>query len=454
MLEPTTIATTKFKDQALQVLGVFVLVSVFDPIIFKILHDHFENSKEGIYRLFNILYCAVPLVVLYFIWFFTGEWDKLKKDRLSSRIVPLTILLLFSFVALFVFPLNRPFYFATIAVTLFVLGLIREYHKKAKGEMKRTVSLYGIGALVVLLLMMFLVSEKIKYETSASVYIAGFEEEQQLRDVQDDLTDSEDSLAVLMFREGDLVKAKTIRSSVGKLDYEIQYRTRETASKFLPLFRGIRVKELMAASLIIVLLLWLLSYLETFKVKATKEGGKVVFKNLYDVGTIRASAWVFVLILLSHAQTVKVEHISAKTSGFMYYMDNWYSPGAVSNVINNSIVHNTNHEGDNPTTVNHYNFYLDGIPVDSLADPEFLVRLKNQFVVRYNYQPSLISVNDEELTEKKLKKYYDSLKTQILGFRESLEDSARVHGTVLRQQSTWLYDFWKNEELDKLDPNK
>jgi hypothetical protein len=322
------IASSSSRDLAYKVLGGFVIVSIFDPIIFEIIHEHFGDSQVFVYRLFNILYGVLPLFALMAVWGFDTPNQSLYEQKLKKLISIATLAILFLSITLFYSSISFSFVFPVCGLVILVLGMVRHYQNNSEFHIKKVIKVHLSDLLLMLILLLTFGAKISKDSFKTNLYQESYDQYEILNESKKKLSDLKNEMLIAQFNKSlDLIPKG---DSITRKNIEIKYHTKCTIDAFYPLFMAIRVNEFYICSITFIMLIWVLSY--------SKFRG--VSEPFYY--SVKVAVWVYALLIFNLMQSVSVNHITAEKDGFMYYIGNWYVPNAISNVTNNTITNNDN----------------------------------------------------------------------------------------------------------------
>lgn len=378
-LEPDKISAESFKSSAIRMLGLFVVTSVFNPLIFSLIDEYVpEQSRAIVYWMFNVIYGLLPLLILILIWVFNDQFSGLygkKLKRLAYLFFP--GLALYAFI-LFSTDIGYHTHLIVYGLGFYVLSILRSYWmgKSKIGSEWKTIA-YCFGGTITILGLYTLILFGQNHDSLVG-YQDSFDSLSELSNAQSDLAEAEDEVVKTRYlfsldTVGIAEKAGVLFTQQAK----VIHFTRSASSKFKQLFKQVRSRELILAMTICMLLIVFTAFWEV-KLKNQKPfmySGRVVL-------------FTYALLIFNLLQPVSTSPVSAQRSGFMYFVGNWYLPSSINSVVNTTYSNSTEQTYNTSNTVNSniYNKYLGGNPykidtfrIDSLTTVITLPVSINQF---------------------------------------------------------------------------
>lgn len=309
--------------------SLFLVVSVFDPIIFSTISDYTPKpeTKAWIYLVFNIGYVLLPLFMLCLILYYTDQWEILKEQKLHVKFI-VTILVYAVFVIVFLLAFrndNRTIQHVMNALIIgfsficFLIILFCRYHNRSK-KFRRIVDRYILAGVIILILA-GLTSFNLYSQKKRTSYIEAFLKLQETDSNSKMYKAASKDMSYQVIKYGGSLDSlhKNYRNRVIEAEHCEKLSAIDAANTFKVLFVNIRAKKILLMALMILLSLAFLTFIQqrTNKIHRAKDALNLV-------------TWVYALSLLMLFRPIVVDHVKVKQASFMYYMGNWYAPSAVN----------------------------------------------------------------------------------------------------------------------------
>lgn len=347
----------------LKVLGSYLVLSVFDPIIFQGIEksELLKNNIDGkviLYNLFLIGYSMFPLVILVWYWSIYS-YKSLRETHFINKIAKNSFLfILLITIIIFALPSSNFVYFVTVLFILMsIFGIIRlsnwnrpSFNHETNQENKLGLTIIIIiGAInIILNIGSFLnmqFDRNIGYQKKfldfdhreiflKNTLIEFYGKDSLVVGINDSITQIQEKTV-----ENDNSSSEKVKKLNGEL-IDVSLKRNEVLEQIIKINR---TKQILASSFILLLLILLFLFLHRFQLKASLHFSLKTLIGIYFFSIITLAKPV-------NNSLSRTEDIQS-----LYFVDNWYLPQSISTInktsINNSRDNSTKNYDSGKTTI-------------------------------------------------------------------------------------------------------